>query len=72
MIARESRRELGQEGRRGGKRHRAIRELPYVAFAETYSQPVWLGMKHAKQGGVETRAEADAHGEQMVESLECK
>lgn len=44
--------------------------MTYVAFAETYSQTVWLGMKHAKQGGAKIRVEADVHGEQMVEILE--
>ena len=31
--------------------------MTYVVFAETYSQTAWLGMKHAKQGGVKIRVE---------------
>lgn len=32
-------------------------EVTYVAFAETYSQMVWLGCKHTKRGRMKTRVE---------------
>lgn len=31
--------------------------MTYVAFAETYNQTVWLGLKHAKQGEMKIRVE---------------
>lgn len=43
-------------------------EVTCVAFAETYSQMMWLGCKHAKQGGMKTRVETYAYGEKVVES----